>query len=121
MTEMKTSEVLDLAADLIEKRGWVQGGEQNADSVDDPWGRRGGPVCMEGAIGVAAGVGTLSCDINACPAGKAVRAYLNAERYQRLYDYNDVPGRTKEEVIAVLRAVSAVESAKESELALAEV
>jgi hypothetical protein len=108
MTEMKTSEVLDLAADLIEERGWVQG---------TGW-EGSGALCLEGGIAAAAGtqrwsngmVNTVA--LHQCPAYIAVAEHLNRDAV--LWQWNDAEGRTAEEVITVLRAASAVASAKEA-------
>lgn len=124
---MLTSEVLDRAADEIERRGWVQGSGWNLDS--------GGPTCLEGAIATVLewdrdmpmSFGALS----ACPAGQAVRAYLDmnpkigearewctgsgaATACAPLFYWNDTPGRTAAEVIEVLRAAAMVERTREA-------
>src|SRR5690348_905593 len=106
---MRTSEVLDKAADIIEERGWAHGGT----SSNDPWGIRGGKVCIEGGIAAAAGIDlnedvagfeTLHYD---CPAYNAVRSYLRQQGVShiyvdRLYRWNDRADRTKEEVLVTL-------------------
>ncbi len=95
---MNTSEVLDRAADLIEERGWHQGGAG--------WG----------------GDGSL-CVINACSqVDRRMGAWLDAT--DRVMDYlgingglagwNDAPGRTQAEVVGVLRAAAVVEAARET-------
>jgi hypothetical protein len=110
VSEMKTSEVLDLAADMIEKRGWVQGTEG--------WGGVSAPLCLEGGILAALGhpafVGITHKEMWACPAYRAVQDYLEYDR--ELWWWNDTYGRTKEEVIEVLRAAAAVERTKEESL-----
>lgn len=135
---MSVSETLNVAADLIQLRGWKAGGGW---AFDDR-----GPLCLEGAIAAAMGDGLLdygfgNCSIgpNLCPAGMAVRDYLNLGDYvnpsevrpagdNHLYTWNDrqkwdcdletaVPVRTATEVVEVLRATALVESARERETA----
>lgn len=116
---MRTSEVLDLAADTIQERGWTHVGEDWGGGWKvDVWGRDGGPVCIEGAIGAVIGCNpAFMCEsVNNCPAGIAVKEYLGIAPWATLYDFNDEPGRTAEEVIEVLRATAAVERAKEESL-----
>ncbi len=72
------------AASLIEQRGWCQGTAE-----------RDGALCMLRAIGIAA----PSVDILVA-ADKALVKLLNT-RFGQVW--NDVPGRTKEEVVAMLR------------------
>lgn len=133
MTDIKpTSEVLNLAADLIEERGWTYGRGWEGD----------GPLCLEGAIGAAAGLHGLDniYALWACPAAKAVQSYLdNVLRVgEPLFRWNDSlrfgrnPDGTIEfrwvggspeaadefassRVIEVLRATAVIEAARESE------
>ena len=110
-----TSEILNKAADLIEERGWVQG---------TGWGRDTAALCLEGGIAAAAGiVRTLGNGFiyQGCPAYDAVCSYLNRHPRPRqypvldsLWDWNDTPGRTAEEVIEVLRAAALIEQARET-------
>jgi hypothetical protein len=113
---MPTSEVLDLAADKIQERGWVT--IRDCDDFQDPWKGSGTGLCLEGGIMAAAGV-VDSHEVLACPAYEAVWDYLTTDnrwgvRRNRLYDWNDTPGRTADEVIEVLRAAAMVERAKEA-------
>ena len=133
-TERKTSEVLDLAADVIEQRGWITGSWNNT--------RQGAPVCIEGGIAAALGIevdlggyGTTEDyeAFTACPAYQAVMSYLDlrAEDSDALWHWNDKyrhdgdegarPARSKEQVVEVLRAAAAVERAKEESLEGSEV
>lgn len=121
---MNTSEVLNLAADLIEKRGWAAGGGQAADS---------GPLCVEQAILVAedkpiadgAWVGSSYSN----PATIALRSYLGLDG--SVWAWNDsLPYRpdttfkggseaasrvaAQSEVIEVLRAAAAIEESRET-------
>ena len=113
MNAMLTSEVLDLAADKVQEHGWRQG---------DGWEDRGAGLCLEGGIAAAVGglyytdgqmAGYLNTSaLTRCPAYKAVQGYRETDR--DLWLWNDVRGRTQEDVIAVLRAAAAVERAKEA-------
>ena len=115
MSEMKTSEVLDLAADAIQHRGWTTGSWNNT--------KEGAPVCLEGGIAAALGweIDLDGVDdagyetFTSCPAYVAVQEYLSLGPFA-LYHWNDRAERTKEEVIEVLRAAAAVERAKEESL-----
>lgn len=122
---MKTSEMLNKAADEIQRRGWTDA------MGESPWGYEDetSPICLEGGI-IAAGGFKNDCDpaFKSCPAFKAVSEYLNdwgranplfaplvgAGMRVRPYWYNDAPGRTEEEVIGVLRACAVIEHAKEA-------
>jgi hypothetical protein len=119
---MNTSEVLNKAADLIEERGWVQGG---VNGIDDPWGLAGGPVCLEGSIVAALGLKFRSA-LYDCPAYNAVAQHLDrkpmpadAPFHDSLWAWNDAPARTASEVIEVLRAAAVIEAAREQETAWA--
>jgi hypothetical protein len=121
---ISTSEVLNTAADLIERRGWSTG--TGWTEMDDD-----GPLCIQGAIGAAMG------QVNAvgfrCPAYDAVAEYLGLE--SGLFIWNDnlrfarsesgwpswvggsresatEHGRTQ--VLATLRAAALIEAAKEN-------
>jgi len=109
MNNFTTSEMLDLAADEIQRRGWTQG--------PNGWSSTG-PVCLEGAIAAVSGVRTVdlgeqvmysTMGIEECPAFLAVRDYLGF----RPFAFND-RAESVEDVIAVLRAAAAVERAKEA-------
>lgn len=118
-TVMRTSETLMAAARAIEERGWAQG---VTDENPDPWGINGGPVCIEGAIMAATGE-RWHARVNECPAYDAVAQFLGEPRsyysngvdpfFARLYAWNDTPGRTKAEVIEVLKAAAIAELCKE--------
>ena len=122
---MRTPEVLNKAADLIERYGWVQIGDTMNGSMN-PWGGNGAPMCLEGGILAAMGLepsaNGLGDEANeqlvSCPAYKAVQEYLGLETKaditNRLYRFNDAEGRTAREVIEVLRATALLESAKEN-------
>jgi hypothetical protein len=119
---MNTSDTLNLAADLIEERGWAKGSAA--------WYGIETGLCLEGAVGIAAdlpacGIRPLSEDINICPAGQAVREYLELRPWREfndgLWSWNDRTVRTKEQVIATLRATALMVAARESADELTEV
>ena len=120
---MNTSEVLNRAADVIEERGWTQGGDSN----DQPWDGPNG-VCLEGGIAAAAGLdrrfGGFPDLYNGCPAYEAVVSHLGlnpmpkrggAPIMDAVWQWNDKPGRTASEVIEVLRACAVIEAAREEQ------
>jgi hypothetical protein len=106
---MRTSEVLNRAADLIQERGWAKG---------SGWclsGDTGGPLCLEGGLNVAAGY------VGAIPVREVVRDYLTSTRPEHIspelgyvipFAWND-SRKSAAEVIEVLRACAVVEAAKE--------
>jgi hypothetical protein len=120
---MKTSEVLNKAADLIEERGWGIGSTTWGDCHPD------GPLCIEGGIAAAMGLvaneppssgGIWPEDLNACPAAMAVRGYLGTtDPY--LYMWNDHIPKSARDVVEVLRATAVIEAAREDALAPVEV
>ena len=82
-----TAKTILMAASLIEERGWCQGEYS-----------RNGRLCMLGAIRVAEG-----SDDDASGAVARLRASMNVKFP---HEWNDDPKRTKEEVVAKLRAVA---------------
>lgn len=88
----ETGQVLLDAADYIERHGWCQY------IVEDNQGR----VCIGGAISAAAS--------NSDQDDLYVYALVRLDKYLHSYKlvpfWNDTPGRTKEEVIAALRAAA---------------
>jgi hypothetical protein len=128
---MNTSDTLNLAADLIEQRGWTKGQGWN-DSTNRP-------LCLEGGIMAALGWSFGSADYDPlelwdCPAYRAVQAYLNFSHDKALasprhhypspvdplWRWNDFSSAASE-VIEVLRAAAVVEAARETEAAPVEV
>ena len=119
MTE-KTSELLNRAADEIQKYGWTTG--------EDGWFRdKNAGLCLEGgilaAMGLEFGVGNPE-DFWACPAYNAVADYLGLEQgwdgSREVWRWNDgaivsphAGVATAEKVIEVLRGAAMVEEAKE--------
>lgn len=124
--QVKTSEVLDRAADLIEERGW-----------GNVLYKSGGSLCVQHALAEALGVPSVAYHtVNYLPAGNALREYLGLPRWTRadwiaaastgegtLWQWNDEwdakrgPARTAAEVIATLRAAAVIAEARESEAA----
>lgn len=122
-----TSEVLDLAADDIQRNGWAQG----------PAGMRvDGPHCILGAIGAvletkaypsnyptAGGLAYDMHEVGKTAAGEAMIDYLPTPAwstsgmpgYSRVYRWNDAGIRTAEEVVEALRAAAAIQRAYETE------
>ena len=96
---MKTSEVLNKAADLLRERGWIGEGGQGWEGESDD------PLCIEGAIRAAMGpeigyYGGFTTGPNNCPAGQAVRDYLELGEWsigKGLFTWND------EQVVVVTR------------------
>lgn len=119
---MKTSEVLNLAADQIEQRGWVVGGNGwNTGSTE--------PLCLEGGLMAAMGLNWLEfandthSEFRTCPAYTAVQEYLELANREHingdgleLWRWNDNEAEDSDHVISVLRAVALVEAAKEAAL-----
>ena len=114
MTE-KTSELLNRAADEIQKYGWTTGPRG--------WCRdKNAGLCLEGGILAAMGL-TFDeiLEFWACPAYNAVADYLRLPEDWELYAWNDGSvvsphagfARSAEQVIEVLRAAAMVEEAKE--------
>lgn len=107
--EQQLSSILMQASRIIQERGWANGSDA------DPWaGLTGQSVCAEGAIAAAMqldGLGYNRVVANGCPAFTAVTKYLGFE--DRLWAWNDAPGRTATEVINTLKAAAIVELCKE--------
>lgn len=101
MTKTAVSEILSKAADLLEKPGAGTQGGSAFDASGNPVGY-GNPAaaswCVEGAIGLAAS--------NLCEVDRAFRAVKRRLGIRSLYRWNDTPGRTQAEVVAVLRTAA---------------
>lgn len=117
---MNTSEVLNAAADHIERRGWTGASGTDSEVTKRAWypdPEAVYPVCAEGALRLANG------GLRANDAIKALKVYLH-DRYPEcvnsvsgevvVFSWNDAPGRTADEVIAALRAAAVIEAAKET-------
>lgn len=92
------------AADLIDEHGWTQGTSYRCPDGNDvnQWGP-GCSMCAVGAISIAGhGVG------DGAAAEAAVMKDINARRDRRMSVtyWNDMPGRTAEQVTAQLRATA---------------
>lgn len=113
---VRTSEVLNKAADLLERHGWTQG----AFGWSLEHGR--GRLCLEGGILAAQGIQYVAGngatnkvhhqELVECPAYVAVRDYLDTQ--MPLWMWNDMTARSQAEVVMVLRAAALVEEAKEN-------
>jgi len=99
--------ILLCAHEVIEERGWCQKALQTAD----------GRVCLEAAISIAA-CGRAFLEARWAMSEAAVRAFTEMKRRvrfapgedHRLYLWNDRSGRTKGEVLQLIRdAVAEVE------------
>lgn len=119
MNERPTSEVLNLAADLIEERGWTRGGGADGEGWHPTPGSTT-PLCLEGAIRAASGMD----DKHNCPAWLVVSRYLRGRPDAIpspiladgviVFGWNDRPHRTQAEVVEVLRATAVIEAARET-------
>lgn len=97
---MSVAEVLNKAADLLEKPGaWTQGALGRLEdgtpvySADAPSLSRASCYCMAGALWVANGYQYPEAAFDALPAGPR----------EGTGQWNDAPGRTQAEVVAALR------------------
>lgn len=118
MSTLPTSEVLNRAADLIERQGWVTG--TGWPTVD----REDAPLCLEGGIMAALGLridAEEDDDVEGCPAYRAVHDYLELRDARDLDGWPVVPlwmwnddREHASEVIEVLRAVAVIEAAREN-------
>lgn len=107
---MKTSDILAHAADILDRQGWTQ--DQTWEYVKGlaPKDR---PLDVAGAINVAAGAHPAEQDHeHACDAAEFFARHVGLtfgaviSAYDVLADWNDQAGRTKDEVVAKLRAAS---------------
>lgn len=86
--------VLWRAADNCEKRGWLQ----------NSWGRPGGPQCLGGHIETAANELGLSVSELMGPEKTVISVVSQRNPIMGpTVEWNNAPGRTKEEVITALR------------------
>lgn len=93
---MTVSEILEAAAGLIERYGWIQ----------RQWGNKSSGFDLAESITQACPPG----DKNYVPAYRVISAHLKG---CSLIFWNDEPGRTKEEVIAALRGAASQQQVKE--------
>jgi len=103
----QVADVLDDAADLLEREGWIQG------AATAPEG-----YCVEGAIEAVTGqsVALVSPRDDASDAESALRRIVG----RRAYQWNDAPGRTKPEVLDAFRAAAKQERMHPGTSALAD-
>ena len=95
---MQTSEVLNKAADLIERKGWWHSGIPNNDGH-----------CASNAILHVEDLSTSDLS-----AHEALWTHLDGTSPTDIFAWNDAPERTAAEVIEVLRACAVIEAAKEN-------
>src|SRR5438552_3406792 len=108
MTQMSVADVLDKAADILDRDGWCTG----------TLGSDRGPKCALGAMVKAVG-GSLGTAIPALYGAQGL-AFHQAEtvarrslRVQRIGDWNDIAASVAD-VTSALRAISVMERAKEA-------
>lgn len=90
---MTTAEILEKAAEIIERDGWGQG--------NGIWPPNGG-ACLVTGICRAEGMSDTNTRI---ALWDVVRSYLDFDG--PIYEWNDAPGRTQEEVTRMLRGLAA--------------
>lgn len=114
------SEVLHQAADIIERQGWEQWGGMEPGE---------GPKCLMGAIGQVIDAKVMDlrpmfdktcysyAQVERHPAHAAVVEHIGEEHTSPwgAHQWNDIEGRTAEDVIGVLRAAAVIEEARESQ------
>lgn len=85
------------AAEYIRHNGWCQGGVQ-----------AGARVCLVGSLYIGLGLKVSGCNILKIePLLQKVQNVAEAHGICNLAEWNDAPGRTKEEVIALLEKAAA--------------
>lgn len=116
---MQTSDVLNKAADLIERNGWTDGPRGWPRTPDETRA-----LCLEGGIMAASGISWRDLDVSqfaTCPAYVAVQNYLGmtpgldheGTAVDPLWRFND--GSAAERVVGVLRAAAVIEFAREQQ------
>lgn len=91
----EASRIMLAAADVIERQGWCQ----------LYVGDCAGPVCMEGALAIASGR-TPNAILECLPVTSEALRRIRKAVGEDAFRWNDMPRRTKEEVVAKLRAVA---------------
>ncbi len=124
-----TDQVLDRAAELLLRDGWVQ--PSLPSGVVTPGNNpEGAPACAAIALANAAGEipASFTRDRIKWEAWSALAVALGYEfnpteelwlctkANQMIWGWNDTPGRTRDEVVAMLRAVAASERARQGRL-----
>lgn len=111
----ETADILDRAAEVIERNGWHQGDYFNRDQEGAGINPADCAVCTRGAINIVATGGNPvnDYDVNGVAAAEALDLFLwdtfEAEGRYGIAPWNDAPERTAAEVIAVLREAAAAE------------
>lgn len=109
---MKTSEILDKAADVIERNGWYQGGFVQVERGRAP---AESPCCVMGAINIAEGDDPLSSIISAAMEALAEHLGVDLDAWDPdcedypLGQWNDKVAESAGEAIGALRAAAASE------------
>ncbi|MCP2339230.1 DUF6197 family protein [Actinomadura rupiterrae] len=105
---MKTSTILDRAADHLSKYGWIKGFLYSP-GMSEPLDRR--PCCLIGALNCAE-TGTPKRFGSDAPL-EALARHLDLDGDDavdsRLLNWNDSDARTEEDVLAALRETAATE------------
>ncbi|MCX4444772.1 DUF6197 family protein [Streptomyces albidoflavus] len=108
-TPAEVADVLDRAADHIDRVGWIQGGWYTVTAEAEP---KDSPMDADSALMVAAGGTPIAALVSLTRAQTAVYYLAKAAMrhytgYVGLVQWNDMSGRTKDEVTAVMRAAAA--------------
>lgn len=106
---MIEADILDSAADIIERNGWWQGYYYDL-GTDLP--KRERPCCARGAINLAANGRTPDrlSDVGQDALGVLERFLgISGDHPNSVADWNDDAGRTAEQVVAALRSAAAAE------------
>jgi hypothetical protein len=124
-TTVATSEVLNRAADLIERDGWHQGnyapGQTEHGVTTDGlpvcaigalYGAMGRPLSWDAALGCWVGDDAFDLEVSA-----VVAAHLNLSSPLDIPVWNDSDRREVSEVVEVLRAAAVIEAAREQKMA----
>jgi hypothetical protein len=90
-TQKVASKILNNAADLLEKYGWIQ----------DDYGNHSCGFCASGAI-LAASILTSNI-LDLYKARELLSNVVIKQGYSSIVDWNDAPNASKEQVIAKLR------------------
>lgn len=110
----ETADILDEAANVIERNGWIQGDYVNQRQIEDGKGPGDCACCARGAINTAAG-GSPYNDylLVAIEASNAVETWLTNSgaigETLSLVEWNDKDGRTADDVITALRGAAQAE------------
>lgn len=100
---MIISEVLNDATDLIEREGWYPG--------DDSAGTD--PACAGNAI-LRVSMEDAAAQLG---AWRALWEHIGGTDLPDIWEWNDEPGRTKERVVATMRATALIAAAREQDAA----